>query len=517
MSKGTALGRYEQLTSERSGFLDRAEACAQLTIPTLFPPEGTSSNHEFKTPRQSLGARGVNHLANKFLVTLFPPNASFFRLTVSEADLIKHFGQVPDEGKVEEGLARVERITSGEIETRGFRSPLAETFKLLLVTGNALLYVPRKGNSLRVFRLNTYCVKRDPEGNVLEIVVKESMAPSELPQDARKYLAEQQQDLSNDKSIDIYTRVVKEDNIWVSVQEVKGFTLPGSRKTYPLDKSPWVPLRYISIDGESYGRSMVEEYFGDLKTLNDLQRAVSDGSLAAAKVLFFVKPNGMTKKRHVQEANNFDIIDGNSEDVDTLQLNKYADFRVALEMIRDLKEQLGQAFLLHSSVQRNAERVTAEEIRFMAQELESALGGTYSVLAQELQLPLVNILMSELQRAGKLPALPKGLVKPQIITGMEALGRGQDLNRLMAMVKALEPLGPEVLQRELNLGDFITRVAASLGVEPAGLVKTPEDKAQEQQQQQAMMQQQAAMDIGGKVAPQVVKGMMDNAEQTKEA
>lgn len=511
MSKGTAQGRYHKLSTDREPFLSRARACAQLTIPTLLPQDGANEHTRFKTPFQSLGAQGVNHLANKFLVTLFPPNASFFRLTVSEADLIKHLGDMPDEGEVEEGLARVERIVSGEIETRGYRSPLAETFKLLLTTGNALLYAPRKGAALRVFRLNTYAVKRDSEGTVLEIVVKESIAPSVLPQIVKDLLAAEQEDvLTDDKDVDLFTHITREGNQWVSVQEVKGFTIPGSRKTYPLEKSPWIPLRYISVDGEDYGRSMVEEYYGDLKNLEDLQKAVVHGSLASAKVLFLTKPNGSTKKRAIEQANNCDIIDGNVEDVGVLQVQKFADFRVALEMIRDLKEKLGQVFLLHSSVQRNAERVTAEEVRFMAQELEAALGGSYSVLAQELQLPLVNVLLSEMQRTGKLPKLPDNLVKPQIITGMEALGRGQDLNRLMTMMRALEPLGPEVVSRELNINDFISRVAAATGVEPNGLIKTPQQKQEEMQQQQAMMSQQAALKMGEKVAPQVVKGMMED-------
>jgi hypothetical protein len=87
------------------------------------------------------------------------------------------------------------------------------------------------------------------------------------------------------------------------------------------------------------------------------------------------------------------------------------------------------AFLLNSAIQRNAERVTAEEIRYMAQELEAALGGIYSTLSQEFQLPFVTRVMFQMERQKKLPVLPEGLVKPAIITGVEALGRGNDVVR----------------------------------------------------------------------------------------
>ncbi|WP_416142518.1 portal protein [Escherichia coli] len=47
----------------------------------------------------------------------------------------------------------------------------------------------------------------------------------------------------------------------------------------------------------------------------------------------------------------------------------------------------------NSAVQRTGERVTAEEIRYVASELEDTLGGVYSILSQELQLPLVRVLL----------------------------------------------------------------------------------------------------------------------------
>jgi len=113
--------------------------------------------------------------------------------------------------------------------------------------------------------------------------------------------------------------------------------------------------------------------------------------------------------------------------VSTLQVQKGGDFRVALETMQMINDRLGAAFLLNSSVQRAAERVTAEEVRFMAQELETALGGVYSILSQEFQLPLINLLLNSLQKQGKMPKMPKDSVKPTVVTGIEALGRGRHL------------------------------------------------------------------------------------------
>jgi len=160
-----------------------------------------------------------------------------------------------------------------------------------------------------------------------------------------------------------------------------------------------------------------------------------------------------------------------------------------------IQERLSHAFLLNSSVVRDAERVTAEEIRMLSQELEAALGGLYSILSQEFQLPLVTSLMARMNKEGRLPKLPKDIVKPTIVTGVEALGRGNDLNRLdMFLAGATQVVGPEAVSQYVNVGDYFKRRATALGIETEGLIKSDE---QLQQEAQAAQMQQMAEKLGG--------------------
>ena len=138
--------------------------------------------------------------------------------------------------------------------------------------------------------------------------------------------------------------------------------------------------------------------------------------------------------------------------------------------------------------------MTAEEIRYIANELEAALGGIYSILSQEFQLPVVNRIMFAMERKKKLPVLPKGTVKPVIVTGMEALGRGNDLTKLGDFLKVITgTLGPEAVMQRLNIGDVITRVGTALGIDMKGMIKTEEQIQAEQQQAQQMAMMQQAM------------------------
>ena len=254
-----------------------------------------------------------------------------------------------------------------------------------------------------------------------------------------------------------------------------------------------------------------------------MTRAIVEGSAASSKVLFLVRPNGTTKQNTLAKAPNGAIVQGDANDVTTLQVNKFNDFRVAQETGLRITERLSFAFLLNSSVQRQAERVTAEEIRFMAQELESALGGTYSILSQEFQYPLVELLLDRLEKKKKMPKMPKDTVKPQIVTGLEALGRGQDLNKLAQFLQYLQPLGPETIASSLNVDDYIDRLGASLGIDTGGLIKTPEQKQAEQEQ---MMQQQSMNKLedtisgmaqrGGPVAERMLDSMQSQMQETNQ-
>lgn len=487
----TAAGRYTQLATARDPYLMRARECSTLTIPTLQPPEGSSGSTVLPTPYQSLGARGINNLSAKLLLALFPLNTPFFRMVVDDFTLEQVTKREGMRAEVEKALNRVERAAMTEIETKAIRVSIGEAMKHLINSGNVMLYMTPE-NGVRVFRLDRYVVSRDPMGNVLEHITKEDVSPSSVS----PVLAAMAKDIptpsdptktGDDRTLSIYTRVWRNGNHFKVHQEINDIIVPGSEGSYPIDKSPWLPLRWTKMDGEDYGRGYVEEYLGDLKSFDALSQVILEGSAAAAKVLFLVKPNGVTKTTTVSNSKNGAVLSGDAEDVTVVQVGKFADFQVALKCMEEIKDRLQFAFMLNTAVQRAGERVTAEEIRYVANELEDALGGVYSTLSQELQYPFVTRLLFQMERQKRLPVLPRELARPTITTGLEALGRGHDLNKLQSFLQVLAPLGPEVLQQYMNVSDFITRSGTALGIDMSGLVKTADEVAANQQQ--ATMQQ----------------------------
>lgn len=496
-NKGRAHTIYEQLAVRRLPFLQRARLCSRYTIPGLEPPEGTIGSTELYKPFQSIGARGVNNLGSRFLLTLLAPTRRFFRLLL--ADDIKK--KIPEDqmSDWELALSAVEEKITRRIETLGLRAHTFELMRHLIVAGNVLLHLSKEGS--RVFRLSQYVVRRNAQGEQVEIVIKETISPDEVPDSVYEQVRVKVN--STERTVDMYTHVYLEGRTWKIYQEIKGVTVPESRGTYPKDKCPWLALRWNRDDSEDYSRSHCDDYIGDLIAAESLSRSIIRASAVAAKVVFLVNPNGLTDPSDLESAEEGGFVDGTAEDVTALGLEKFYDFQVAQKTLDDITRRLSYAFLLNSAIQREGERVTAEEIRYMAQELETAVGGSYTVLGIEFQLPLIRIIMGVMQRERSLPALPDKSIEPTIITGIDALGRSHELASLDAfMGGALQTWGPQVMQYVV-MSEYLKRRAAGLDLNPKGLIKTPAEIQAEQQaaQQQALAEQ---------ATPNLVKAATDH-------
>ena len=503
--KETAEQLYTKLEGKRDSYLQRGRQAAKITLPYLLTEEGFGTASRINTPFQSVGARGVNNLASKLLLALLPPNSPFFRLQVDTNKLEQEGAPEEVISEIDSALRKVEDTVMEEIAQTRIRIAIHESLKQLIVTGNALIYMPEDGG-MRVFRLDRYVVERDPMGNILYIATKETISYAALDEKIKTSIRQPQNSTKgSEDTVNLFTAICRHGDKWLIKQDVNGTLLPDNGGIIPLDQSPYIPLRFSRIDGEAYGRGYVEEYLGDLQSLESLTRAIVEGSAAAAKVLFLINPNGTTRPKVLSDSNNGAIVSGNAADVSTLQVNKFNDFRVAAETVNSIKDRLGQSFLLTSGAVRNAERVTAEEIRMISQELESALGGLYSLLSNELQSPLVNRLMGVMQKKKKMPKLPKDLVNPVIITGIEALGRGHDLQKLDAFLAgAAQVVGPQAISSFVNIDEYFKRRATSLGIKTANLIKTQEEMAQQQQQAQLMQ-------MAEKLGPAGIKAVSDQS------
>jgi hypothetical protein len=466
---------FNKLDGDRTTILNKARDCSKLTIPSVLPDDSFTEQTSLPDTYNSLGARAVNNLSNKLLLGLLPPSSSFFRLKIIDEDLQQQVEQSGIDSDIEKKLSDIESAIMDKIETSGMRPIVHQAFVHLIVTGNvALLY---EDETMHLYKLDSYVVQRDFSGNVIDVVLKEKIGFNALPDDLASKL--ELTDEERKKDIELYTRYIRQGSNWLTYQEVNDLPVDGSEQTIKDKNMPLMVLRWTKINGENYGRGLVEQMIGDFRSLEGLTQMMIEYSAIAAKVIFGVRPGSPIELDELEEAENGGVIVGNLEqDVTRLSVDKQADLQIPLKLVEDITRRIGAAFLLQSTTVRDSERTTALEIQYLARELEDALGGIYSIISQEFQLPLVKILMADMKYD-----LGNG-VEPSITTGLSALGRTQDLEKIRQLNQLIAEVNPDYVVKYLNVEEYLKRIGTALAIKDVDTLFVSQDQVAQEQQQQ---------------------------------
>lgn len=494
---GNAPGRWTQLDGARRSFINRCELYASYTLPKLCLPNGYDQNvNELSHDFQAVGAQSVNHLANKIMLALFAPSRPFFRLDPSP-DMkreIEALGVEP--AKIVEMLAQGEKEAVTTLDRMALRPKLYEAIKQLIVLGNTLLCL--EDDTARVVGIRKYCVRRSLSGALLELMIADKVLFDEL-EPAVQATVSRYANYPGDREVTLY-RWIKRNAVgdYVMEQWVDAYQLPKEfNGKWPLEKLPYRVLTWDLSDDAHYGTGLVEDYKGDFAGLSTLTKSQVMGAVLASEFRWLVNPAGMTKPEDFEQSENGAAIPGQKDDVTLVQSGKSGDLQITMNMSAEYVTRIGRGFLLGTAMVRDAERVTAEEIRMQANELETSLGGAYSRLAADCQIPMAYWLM-EMVGLG----VNGSGFKPSIVTGLEALSRTGDLEELklwLADMAALAQL-PEPLQARLKMGEIASALAAPRRLAVKDYLKSEEQVQAELSAQREQMAQDQAVTAGIDVA-----------------
>lgn len=475
---------FQSGESKREETLTRCERYAGWTLPMIFPDDPLMEYDEMQNDYQSVGAAAVTNLSNKIMMALFQPSKPFFRMQLTQSQKEQVIETGLSQAEVDASLAQTERDAMRELDKINARVVMNDMVQQLIVTGNSLLFMPNE-DMMQVYSLRDYTIQRDLRGTAVKIVIRETKAVAGLSGElAAMAMAEGYNDLDD---ISLYTGIVlTSENKYLVWQELEDICYCHKRVgIYQKDNLPWIPLTWNLARGKDYGTGLVENYAGDFHTLSTLAEAILDYTTVITDVKNLVNPTGMTDVREITEAASGAYVHGRQEDLFAYtasgEMGNAADFLD--RRFAAVERRIGAAFLLNSAVTRDAERVTAEEIRMQAHELESSLGGVYSRLATELQLPLAKRLLRKLDATFK-------DIEPVIVTGFESLSRNSELDNFRMFMSDLAGMAdlPEQVLARLKFADVIAVLGAGHGVDYKKFLK---DEDQVQKEQTAKMQAQA--------------------------
>lgn len=468
-------------SADRENLLNRCEKYAGWTLPRVFPNESFNGTDELQNDYQSVGAQAVNNLSNKIMMSLFQPSKPFFKLQIENDQVVELKQNGISEAVQQEALAEIERDAMKDLAKLGARVALVEILLQLIITGNSLLYASMK-DEMQVYSLRDYVLKLDLRGSLVKLIIRETKSVSGLSDELARLAKDE--GYSETDEVGIYTCAIRVDDKFFVWQELEDICYchkkPG---VYEKDKLPWIPLTWTLARGQDYGTGLVEEYAGDFHTLSTLAEATTDFTTVATDVKTLVNPTGMTDVREISRARSGDYVQGREEDLATYSAD-VTDVTAFLESRSSAVERrIAAAFLMNSNVTRDAERVTAEEIRMQALELEHSVGGVYSRLARDLQLPLAKRLVAKQDSSLK-------DIEPVIITGLDSLSRSSELDNFRAFLGDLVILNevPEDVRERLKIGDVISFIATGHGVDHSKLLK---DEDTVQKEKKARLDQEA--------------------------
>jgi len=511
----TLAERFRVLDGLRTSKLDRARYCSSLTVPSILPPENWTEQDQLPQPYSSVAARGVTAMASRMLSALLPLNDSpFFRFDVSS-------GAQP-ELEVYSYLSNLSYQVYSKLSSGNLRETIYQVLQHLIVIGDVMILMEDDLN-LRIIRLDRFVVRRNVYGDVEEVLYKEYESVPDERDNSDVFTTSLDMDSRSGYKA-LYTQLKKTEEGWTSrTEDSEGSVTNSGSYTVPN----FTILRWSAIPGENYGRSHCEDLIGDIKALEGFTEGLINGITASSIFWMAVDPTGMAEVDDINGTPTGGWIGARPNEVHVVSPAATMNPQIGQTQtgVDILRRELGRAFLLDSASLPNKDRVTATAVRMLGQELENVLGGAFSAIARDLMVPLVSrtvfLMINEGEVDNRLEGMfskEGGLLNVEIVTGLQALSRESDLQKLMQMGEMVRNL-PEPAAMMFRWDEYGKALITALGFNSSIWVKSEEEVKQEQLQlaqaqgeiQGAQQNQMAANQMAQQVMAQAAQ---QDLEQT---
>lgn len=508
--------RWMNDDAQRTQVLDRARECAQLTKPWLLTKSGQPKGAALPRTWQNIGADGVTNLVGRMLATLFPPEVPWIRFDLNPE--IRYSPNVTSEELqiLELDLFRRELLLMSMVETcgmddpesygnrymTGFRTAQSMALSQIVVTGETLMHMDDDFR-FTIYRRDQYVTRRDSQCNVLYHGIHEKIDPLSLNEsqiikaglDISKLLKQE----IEARECDLYTFIEwqPQSKKWVISQEINERIINESEEKI----SPFYSVPFELVPGEDYARSFIESKRPDLGILNEGSFRLIQWTALASKANPAIDFSSDIREEDLERDSGKPIRarvqGGEIQDIAFLGLGgKLNDIAFVATYLRDKEARLGASMLIGSETVRKSERTTAFEIaRITIEQIQGALGGFYTPVADALQLPIVHRGMHILEKRKLVPMMPKAGSTAKILTGLAALSRENKAGAMLDVAQVAQLLGPEALAK-LNPRVFLDIYARLRGIDEPGLIKTNEELEQELKQAMAAQATMEATSAG---------------------
>ncbi len=499
---------WGQMQTEKNDLENRCEQYALWTIPYISPEDNTKQ-HETIRSNVAMGARVVNHLANRVVDVMFPGDRPFFSMPPTpefKRALSAELGADSGDGQATaKALGQLSKLTNSvitdamrEFDLTSYRPIAIEAVKHAIITGGCII---RRfaDNKRTVYGIKDYAVTRDTRGVLTSVCLRDIKKFSTLVPSMQNFINDYSPEkYTSDGKVTVYTYYERiSEGVWAGVQSVEKHIMVDTLDTYTDVTLPVFDINWNLARDETYPRGLVEDHTVLFHNLDVTTEAVIDLIGIAADIKFLVNPGSGINIEELNRSARGTYHAGQEGDINPVEFRHRAELSVLIEQIGSWERQLAQIFLLGSGSVRDAERVTAAEIRSFTRELESAFGGLYSKLALTWQRREAEWLLQQIDIADYSEELSKDF-DVVITTGTESLSREGQLDSFRLAINDLQLLDqvPEDVRGRMDISGIAEFLFDQRGLDFTRFLLTQEQlqakQQAEQKQQQDLMAHQAA-------------------------
>lgn len=500
INKLDAKKTYSDLQGKSSDFMTLAVSCSELTIPN-FVYDGDdvpiSTDNGLFT---SAGTKGLEELISNLMITLFPPGKSFYYLTPNQEISTEVSQLTAENGKslLEKDLMMPISYTSRLFDSMRLREDIHSALKVAAMGGGSLLKIDFENTEKsKHYTLNNYrCTTNELTKQIEEFVIREKINYSSLDSEILKELNVDEEQMNKEAELYTHCKFDATEKKYIVYQQIDEIKIKDSQVEYDQDTLPYIHIVINKVYGSSYGFGLVYSTYADLKNLNETSKSLVDHSIQNSMTRYFLDPTGQTRLQDVLNSKNGDIIRGRASDLTGMQPTATTQSVTTMNFVQYLEQKISKYFMSKQVDYGNRDRVTSTEILNNASSIDSGMGGLYSSISPQIQLPLAKLLL-------KHSGAEKGLFDEtdiKIITGLEAINQGKEATSLMSFINAMAVMAqykPDAFAA-IDLNEYTKRVAVANQIDPTGLIISQQEmqqrQIQEQQQQLAMQGAQGAVD-----------------------
>lgn len=498
----TAL--WKELCSETASLEKDWIQFARYTNPRLYPDTQTAMQNSVQITRsfQTVGPVVMENLVSQLASTMFPVDRPMFRYIIPEA-IIKQAKAGTLQNKRGESLTyeflievctRLERESVTYFNQIGVTPSAPDFLRGAGTFGDHLIYLHEDTfdhHNIRNYRCRTTL---DGELDLVVIWYPITRKQADVKQGIYRNTAPQ-----TSSKVDAFITVVQREKVgdnkfeYVERKFINDTLLePEIRYTKPR----YFKYAWWLIKGDHYGYGHVDKYATLFDTLNATCRAIDDKNGQLADLINIVAPGSIAAKNieALRSAPRGDYVVMNPGEISPYIPGTHFGMEYLLQYRATLSAELQQAFVYQPAMFRDAERVTAEELRLKANIFKATLGNVFSSLETTNTL-FVN---HYTERHGK--ELEAAGITPSIVTGTAALSRAYEADNVFNAVGSMAQLYniPDQMWTRVRRNYVEDSIALGHGLSLEELFNNEE---QTQAAQDKLQEQMMAAQLGGMSGP----------------